>query len=107
LGNQENMAVPHKNSSAQILSLLNEFKNKKKIFSHNLETDFNFTTSFIKEYDIKNKEIKTEEFDENRNKKSDNQSNLNKPSNTDYSFQKKLSLFSSEMEVSTLFTLEK
>ena len=102
LGNQENLAVPQKNSSAQILNLLNEFKNKKKIFSHNLETDFNFTTSFIKEYDVKNRVIKTEDLDENKNKKSDNPSVLNKQITTDYSFQKKLSLFSSELEVSFL-----
>ena len=35
--------------------ILNEFKKKKKIFSQNLDNEFNYTSSFIKDYELKNK----------------------------------------------------
>lgn len=97
LGNDDTQLVlPQKNSSEIILNLLNEFKDKKKLFSQNLEVDFNFTTSFIKEYDNKNKELKNEEIKEKESFK--RQATVKKPG-TEIGVQKKLSMFSSEIEV--------
>ena len=98
VGNEDNnMIATQKNNSAQVLNLLNEFKNKKKLFTENLEIDFNFTTSFIKEYELKNKVLKTDTVGEFK-KRLDRQSTFNN-NGTEYAHQKKVSLFSSEMEV--------
>ena len=58
--------------------LLNEFKNKKKLFSKNLDIEFNFTSSFLREYEIKNKllSISEKENEQQINKAQKQSTNL-------------------------------